>query len=103
MDNLGILGFLNNLSKFYQENKNDFQSETENKSKDEPVQETSPEPIKAPTVNTPTTSVSFNKHLLEVMENHDKFVKRVEENNKNITVKKRSRKPKQQPEQVIED
>ena len=103
MDNLGILGFLNNLSKFYQENKNDFQSETESKVKDEPVQETSPEPIKAPIANTLSPSVTFNKHLLEVMENHDKFVKRVEENNKNNNAKKSDKIQKSQSKQVVDD
>ncbi len=100
MDNLGILGFLNNLSKFYQDNKNDFSSETANEIKDEPISKSTTEANKKPSSPVSTPYVHFNKRLLEIMENHDKFVKRVEENNKTTPTKKRGRKPKQQCEQL---
>ena len=99
MDNLGILGFLNNLSKFYQDNKSDFDSVTDEQEKVTNPQQSSekaqPSQNKKSDNNYPT--VYFSEKFLETIKSHDEFVKRVLENNKNATPpqrKKRGRKPK---------
>ena len=99
MDNLGILGFLNNLSKFYQDNKSDFDSVANEQEK----ATTTPQPsekiqtLQNKKSNDNYPSVYFSEKFLATIKSHDEFVKRVLENNKNATPpqrKKRGRKPK---------